>query len=286
MRLHACFAFSALTLAAAGCLELSGFVPFEREIERTFQVSPGSLVEVDISGGAIRTRPGAPGVVKVSMHQQIFADSERDAQAILSGYDVTIGQSAGVVTARARRKEGLSSWRVRRGHSFSSTVEVPPDVRLKLRTSGGAIIVQGERSAAVDATTSGGAMEIAGGTGDIAIRTSGGSIQVDRALGALVATTSGGNIRVGYVGAASRGVELDTSGGNIRATVDDEARFDLSANTSGGSVAIEDLNLQTVSRARTRVAGHLNGGGARFRAHTSGGNITLKGANADGEIER
>ena len=266
-----------LALVTAGCLELAGANPFERQVDKTFQVRPGSLVEVDITGGAVRIRTGEAGVVQATMRPSIFADSERDANDIVSNYDIALTQTDGNVLVRARPKDGTMRWRRRGGHSFSTSLEVPANVRVRARTSGGSIEVSGERTATLDAHTSGGSVDVEGGAGDLTLRTSGGSIAVDRALGSLLANTSGGNIRVGYVGPASRGVDLDTSGGNIQATLDRTSRFDLSANTSGGNVTVDDLDLQTATRERTRLSGWVNGGGARFRAHTSGGNIRLQG---------
>jgi len=139
-----------LAVSAAGCFDWSPGEPFVREIQRSFDVAPGDVVEVGIKGGSIRTTTGPAGKVNVTLQERVYSSTGQEADEVLSGYEVVVAQDGGTITVKASRKSGVlsPSWR---SPSFSTTIEVPADVRLNLGTSGGRIEVRGERSASVDA---------------------------------------------------------------------------------------------------------------------------------------
>jgi hypothetical protein len=258
---------------------------FEREVQRTFHVTAGSLVTVDINGGSIHTATGLAATVRLILHERIAARSEDEAERALANFDVDVSQTDDTVVVRAKRKDRVGSWTSFDRVQFSAELDVPADVRLDLRTSGGSLRILGDRSAALRAHTSGGSVRADGGAGEMALNTSGGSITVGRVLRTLRATTSGGSIRVGYVGPGARDVELGTSGGSIQAGVDPGASLDASAGTSGGGVRIERLAFDREVRERSRFSGVMNGGQGRLVAHTSGGSILLRAA-ASAEDDR
>jgi hypothetical protein len=265
---------------SAGCLDamMDDSPAFERQIERTFKIEPGSLVTVSLSGSSLTAETGPPGTVTWLLRQTVYADSEDRIPDALADYDIVAAQDGDTVQLVARRRQGLrSSWGSNRVR-FSATVRLPPDVRLHVGTSGGSIRVHGERAASLQADTSGGSIRVDGGSGDMDVETSGGSITVGRALGALHAETSGGSITVDYVGTGARTVSLDTSGGGIRVNVDPAATLEITADTSGGSVRVEDLSLSIRSQERSHLRGLLNGGGGSLSARTSGGSIRIGAA--------
>lgn len=98
------------------------------------------------------------------------------------------------------------------------------------------------------------------------------------ALAKLRADTSGGSIKIGYVGPNARDINADTSGGSIRIGVDPEGKFDLKTDTSRGSVKVDGLRFDAIKKSRTHAEGLINGGGARLRAYTSGGGISIYAA--------
>jgi hypothetical protein len=264
----------AVALVEVACFDTFARGTIERQAERVFTVAPGSAVQVRISGGAIRSTPGEPGTVRVTLRQRIAADSDQAADRALADYDITLAQERDTVRVVARPRGRDWTNRVQ----ISATLTVPPDVRLDLGTSGGGIAVGGDRRAALRAATSGGGIEVDGVAGDLLLGTSGGGITVGRALGALSANTSGGGIRVGYVGSAARQIELETSGGGITIGVDPAASLSVRAATSGGGVRIEGLPFTAEAQSRSSAQGTINDGAGRLRAETSGGGIVLRAA--------
>jgi type V secretory pathway adhesin AidA len=274
IRLAALVAMISVNLA---CFDYHGPV-LERRTDRSFTVAPGSLVNVAISGGPITVETGPAGQVRIQLLEEVHAQSDRDADDILKDVEVTLEQRRDEVQLTAKRHR-IDDWRFWSGSvRFSAVITAPADVRLNLNTSGGRIRVNGERTAAVTADTSGGSITVDGGDAPLTLDTSGGSIRVGAALDALDADTSGGSITIDYVGPDAKAVTLDTSGGSIRVGVDPDAKLDVNASTSGGGVDVDALPMDREVRERSHVAGSLNGGGAPLRATTSGGGIHIKAA--------
>ncbi len=265
--------------AQAACLTYPNSPTLERRTSRSFDVAPGSLVQVAVSGGTIDVVEGPAGHVEAVLVEEVFAGSEREADAILAKLDSTVAQHDDVVVVRGHRDR--NDWSIFGGTHvrFSATVTVPPDVRLDVDTSGGSISVRGDRQASLDADTSGGSIRIDGGSGPMTLDTSGGSIKVGRALRQLDAETSGGSITVEYVGPDASEVRLQTSGGSITVGVDPDARLAIDAGTSGGGVHVDGLPFSNYSEERHHVRGALNGGsGGSLTAATSGGSIRIRSA--------
>jgi DUF4097 and DUF4098 domain-containing protein YvlB len=269
----------ACVVAVATAVVAPQVAPLERQIERSYQVTPGTTVAVELSGGRISVVPGQGRSVEIRLVQRVHTANEREADAALADYTVDFSQQEGTVRLVARRKRNVDFgvWR-RIQVNMNAEIAVPADVRLDLNTSGGSIEIRGLRDAPVRAHTSGGSITVDGGTAPISVNTSGGSIRVGHIGQTLRAHTSGGSIRVAQVGATATDVDVNTSGGSVRVGVDPAARLTVDGSTSGGSVSIDGLALRSSHRSRTHVAGELNGGGGRLKASTSGGSVRITGS--------
>ncbi len=278
----------------------------DNDIEREFQVSPGSKLVLESDAGAINVQAWDNSSVRVSV---------RDS----NGFTVAMSQTGDTVSVTAEADRGGLFSRMRSNIKFDVLVPVTFDVELD--TGGGAISVS-DLAGNVDANTSGGSIEIGNITGgkvvadtsggriqigdvdgDVEADTSGGSIEIGNVTGWVVADTSGGSIRIGNVqgdmtadtsggsidvGQGGATVRLDTSGGTIRA---DYSLGPIYADTSGGNIYLEG--------SATSVEADTSGGNiviersiGEVDADTSGGSITIRNSvgpiNADtagGRIE-
>ncbi len=257
----------------------AGLAKIKRDVDRSFPVSAGSEIQVDISGGSIEVEIVPGDTAALTLHQTFKTNDESEIADILEDYDITFEQRGKqIVLAVKRDRSGGGGWFSGWGGSnasFSVSVSCPTFVHLNLDTSGGSIRVDGLVEGDLVADTSGGSIKVTGGSGDLNLDTSGGSISVEQVLGKVRADTSGGSIRIDYVGPKASDVNADTSGGGIRIGLDPQGGYDINADTSGGSVSINDLSLTPRKMSRTHVEGKVNAGGARVRADTSGGSITI-----------
>jgi hypothetical protein len=269
-------------VGSTACTITSAADRIERSFNRTFEAAPGSRVRVRVSGGAIEvvTRPGR--AVVASLTARVRAGSVSQADRALADYNVLLTEGDGTITISARRSESLGLTNLvfgdHGGVQFRAELTAPPDVVLDLGTSGGRINVRGDRTAPMKARTSGGSIELDGGSGDIDAETSGGSIRVGRVETLLRADTSGGSIRVGHVAPGATVIDLATSGGSIDVAIDPAASLKVSGQTSGGSVTARGLLVDSPSRGRSRLEGILNGGTGTLRARTSGGSVHFRSA--------
>ena len=176
-----------------------------------------------------------------------------------SGGDITVGNLNG------RQKLDTSGGDIQ----LSNT-----EGELNISTSGGDIKIY-KQSGNTFVETSGGDIIIKETHGDFTGETSGGDINADLRDGKVKLETSGGDIKFWYSG-ENKGISLDTSGGDIIANVPSSIKANADFSTTGGEVTCHLNATNTNKKSSHRFIGQLNGGGPKFTAETSGGDITVK----------
>jgi DUF4097 and DUF4098 domain-containing protein YvlB len=265
----------------AAFIAAATFSPLSAEttdtISKSFDVTPGTRLEVDIDVGGIEVRGGAGSKVEIEYLRKVSAESAEIEERLLREHVVTIEQTGDTVRIHARgprHNGGGSWWRSLFGggtnRRFHLKVTVPEQFNVDLKTSGGGIDVA-RLTGDVKANTSGGGLDFADITGDINGHTSGGGIDLDRCKGTVDVNTSGGGIRAAdgegqlAVSTSGGGITIRTHLGNVK------------ADTSGGGI--------TCSGIAGDVQAHTSGGGVRAdltqqpkgecRLSTSGGGVTV-----------
>lgn len=291
---------------------LSASAETEDHLQKSFTVSPGGKLVMDVNVGSIEITASERKDVAIEVFRKAeargFGGADRE-KAELQKHEVTFTQEGNNVTVRAQRQKDAP--RVNNmSLNFRYVISVPAkfDAEIKTRgggikiadlngelkahTSGGSLKFSGIRGL-IDGHTSGGSIELAGSAGKTTIKTSGGSIKVRKHKGDVFARTSGGSISVdevdGQVQASTSGgsvnaslvkpvgeCRLETSGGGITVAVPASAALDVDAKTSGGSVQSELAVATNAEKKRSALQGKLNGGGTPLVLRTSGGSIHLK----------
>jgi DUF4097 and DUF4098 domain-containing protein YvlB len=305
---------STLTLICA-LLGSGALCAAEKEFNRSFDVTPGGRLSVNIEGGQIVVAGTEASRVVVRMRAK--GSEERLEKVTMSAE-----RNADGVTVLGKRERGdhIFGW-FGSDVNVSVTIEVPRDYNLDLQTSGGDINVRQVNGTALGRTsggrinvesirgdvrmrTSGGRMDArsiegsvdlatSGGTisasqidGRVRANTSGGSIRIERLSGAVDAQTSGGSINIELAG-KNDGITAKTSGGSISLRVPNSTSGNLNASTSGGRVST-DLTFTSSDVGKSSLRGKLNGGGPEILARTSGGSIQIVGIpeSLDRQVER
>lgn len=247
------------------------------DISRTFQVSPGGRLAIDVDVGTIDVVTTAGDTVTVDIEVR-GPDADR--------FEVDFRQTDGGVKVKGRLQAG-GMWGRRSGSvGVKVRAGIPQRYNLDLETAGGAIdvgdldgsvradtaggsIVVGVVTGPVRADTSGGVIEIGGSDQDVDADTSGGSIKLGTMNGRTSASTSGGSIRVERtngplrastsggsisIRAAAAAVDASTSGGSVKATFIEQPDDDSELSTSGGRVTVRLAEgLRFDLRARSGV---------------------------------
>lgn len=230
--------------------------------EKSFNISPGKKLVVDASSGDVQITPWDKAEVYVKIIGNQTAEEKFDFKFEVSSEEIKI----------KTEKNGNGSW-------FSN---------MKLRFE-----IKAPANFNIYAATAGGDIKLGGVKGDITLKTSGGDIWGDRFEGNFVAKTSGGDINlfcnnasieaktsggdidVEYTG-INKGIDLSTSGGDIEVKLPQNFNADVDLGTSGGDVDC-DITLNNVKKlSETKIIGSLNKGGNLIKAHTSGGDISVR----------
>ncbi len=221
---------------------------------KSFEVSPGGMLDVSISGGDILLGTWEKNEVYVKAEGIDPDELER----------LIMTQSGNRVRVQYEPEWG-ESMRVR------FTINVPSQFNSDLHTSGGDIRLQGLFQGKLDGSTSGGDITIADIDGTVDMNTSGGDITAGKIKGTCSLSTSGGDIQVEL---STGEVQLSTSGGDI--TIGNVGKS-LVAKTSGGDIHIGDVGGEAtaITAGGDIIIGRVSGNAT---LKTAGGDVQLRGA--------
>lgn len=169
-----------LTLLLLTLTSCAALAATEESTNKTFQVSPGGRLVVDVDFGSIDVATNTTDAVTISAWRKVTRGSAEDEQKFLSENPVVFVQDGNTVTVRAHSKvKEKFHWfgGLKNRNEGKYTIQVPAQFNAQLNTSGGGI-------AASDVT------------GEVKADTSGGGLQFARLHGPLNGDTSGGSIRV------------------------------------------------------------------------------------------
>ena len=260
-----------LLLTLTSCVALAAT---EEQTNKTFQVSPGGTLIVDVDFGSIDVSTNSTGAVTMNVWRKVSRGSAEEEQKFLSENPVVFVQDGSTITVRAHSKtkeksHWLSGFKNRNEAKY--TIQVPAQFNARLNTSGGGIAAS-DLTGEVKADTSGGELRFTRLHGPLNGDTSGGSIRVTDCEGPIKIDTSGGEIEV-TGGAGS--LNGDTSGGSITVKT---FKGPVSVDTSGGGITIENV--------AGKVKGDTSGGSIHavllsplpgdVSLSTSGGGVTVK----------
>ena len=235
----------------------------QRNVDRTFDVSPGGRLNINADSGDV-TVTGAD-----SMQVEVHVAATGSASA-LENLTITAEQTGNDVTVIVKRSAthlfgGL--WKFG-DNDIRVNVLVPRRYEADVRSSGGDLTVSRLQGSATG-RTSGGDIRVTDVQGAVTMTTSGGDIRVETIQGRVEAQTSGGDVTVRSV----RGdLDAHTSGGTVRA---EEIAGSVKLGSSGGDVLVDHITGPLVART-TGGEVRLEKMDGAVRASTSGGEIRVE----------
>lgn len=264
-------------------------LPTHSDIERTFAVKPGGLLQVSVSTGDLIISTVRNNAVSVRI---VGLDDESSS--------LKLSQNGNTVSIHYHPQ--LTSWSGRWNATLRFEISVPTAFNLELKSRSGEIrlldaltgsvrassrngdirlhTVQGN----VDITTTTGAVFVEDVQGDGYVKTTGGNLHINKVSGNLEISTTGGTARLGTIGKRLRvqttgsdvlvesiqgGGFLYTSGGDIRVQA---ATGELILSTSGGNIAVHSATGKVDAKT---TGGHirLENIKGNILAHTAAGDI-------------
>lgn len=272
-------------LALLAACALATALPLQAEtdgsIRKTFEVTPGGKLVVEVAGSRVDVQGTTGSQVVVEYTRIVSADSREEEARILQEREATLTQTGNTISLVERRPEGGSNgsfWKLLTGglrgarSQFRVAVKIPAQFNVDLRTSGGGIELTNV-SGQVEARTSGGSLNFRDITGNIEGRTSGGGIQLARFKGDADLSTSGGSISVDD---GTGRLSLKTSGGGISV---EQHSGQVTASTSGGSIRVALTSAPTGENRLTTSGGGITvtvpaDSRLDINAATSGGGVS------------
>lgn len=251
-----------LSVTACGSMHINAGDDLELIQEKSFNITPGKKLNVDLSSGDVKVTYWD----KSEVYVKIFGNDNA-----INKMDFNMEGNDEVVEIIGKKKSSVSSW-------FSNInveveVKVPSKFNLDVNTSGGDIRCGGITGIA-QLNTSGGDIWADKFSGDLNASTSGGDVYLFCSNAIIEAETSGGDVKLEYTG-ENKGIELSTSGGDIEIKLPENFKASIDLSTSGGDVSCS-LNMSNIKKSySSSLKGDLNGGGEKLIAQTSGGDITV-----------
>lgn len=253
---------SAISFAACNKMHISVDDDLQLIKEKTFSISPGKDLIVDIASGDV--------IVTHWDKAEVYVEILGNENA-MEKMEFTLEGNEEMIKVIGEKKSSVTSW-------FSNInveieIKVPTRFNVNVNTSGGDIKYGGVNGNAV-LNTSGGDVWGEKFMGYLNISTSGGDISLIGGDTKINAETSGGDIKLDYKG-ENKGIDLSTSGGDIVIKLPEDFKASMQLSTSGGDVSCS-LNMSNIKKSSgSKLVGDINGRGEKLSAHTSGGDITV-----------
>jgi DUF4097 and DUF4098 domain-containing protein YvlB len=281
---------AAVLVVAGGCAAVPiASAQATDSVDRSLAIT-GNQIEIDMFNGEITVRPGPDGAISATVTRTGVGSDQAAALADAQKIDVTLTEAAGGAVLRATYTPDPTK-PDRRG--ASAAVTVPAGAVLVLRTSNGAVTVDGiTGTALVDtsnadvietgpmealrAKTSNGKISVAQGGGLITLETSNGAIDVRATDATVQAATSNGAIT--FAGSlASGSSRMETSNSSIDVTLPSDASFGLDAQTSNAGITSDFTVSGGGSSSKDRLTGSVGAGsGTSLVLRTSNGDIHIR----------
>jgi DUF4097 and DUF4098 domain-containing protein YvlB len=228
------------------------------EIEKSFQVRPGGVLNFDADVGNVeiitadsdRVRVEYTLEYKVKTAQEV--DELRQKLTIeMAQTDVTTttsnGNNVNVVVRLADDRNDTLRQKVRLDFRITLPRKFNLDLRavgsakvsaldgtVKASTLGGSLTL-GDVTGPVKATSKGGSLAIGDVGGDLEARASGGSVAVGRVNGRVLANADGGSVTITE---ATGAIEATANGGSVAASISKQPKSDSKITANAGSIEL------------------------------------------------
>jgi len=264
----------------------------ELMLDRSFDVTAGGMLSVNVGDGDVEVRSGSAGSAAVKVYVQ--ARDMDWGREVFERMQFAVGVEGDRVTVRARDANMRDyEWREQRGVGVLVQITVPETFNLDVRTADGDVDI-GRVDGRVDIRTSDGDIVVGELRGpEVSIETSDGDVTAESLRAERITVrTSDGDVNLSVSGNDTRittgdgdisldlltegEVALHTGDGDITVYASPALRADLELH--GGDVHVQS-EIQIVGRIdRSGARGQLNGGGPLLVARTGDGTISIREA--------
>lgn len=246
--------FYVLLIAGLALLAAAGYSQ-SREFNKTYQVSKGGNIRIDISAGNVSVLTWKKDACNITIEDVDKYDLDN------LSFTQTGNELVFTTTGNIRYLNNVK-------------VSVPESFNVDINTRAGNIGITDNLDGNASLKTAGGNIYSKNITGKLSVKTAGGNIYIGNVDKEVTLKTSGGNIETGYLGGPAT---ISTAGGNIEILL---AKDNLTVSTSGGNIEIKESQGElTATTAGGNIGIEKITGTTKLT--TSGGDIEVKSAGGD-----
>jgi hypothetical protein len=277
-RLAHAFALVALLAFSQG-LTAAGPGPEGRdEIEKSFQVRPGGMLNFDADVGNVEIITADSDRVRVEYTLEYKVKTAQEVDELRQKLTIEMGQTDVTTTAINENnvkvvvrfqddREQMDRNKVR----LDFRITMPRKFNLDLRTVGsgkvgdvdgtvkasilGGSLALGDITGPVKATTKGGSLALGDVGGDLEARASGGSVKAGRVNGKALAVAEGGTVSMEE---AAELTEATAQGGSVKASLSKPPRVACKITANGGSIELQLPGSAAVTVDASCTAGSIS----------------------------
>ncbi|MBZ5584888.1 MAG: hypothetical protein LAQ30_22295 [Acidobacteriia bacterium] len=227
----------------------------QETVQRTFNVAPGSKLEVDNVNGYIHVTGAAGAVVQATVQKHVYAESDERLQAAKRDVTLDISQQGNTVrfyvNGPFRNKDGGVNGDRRDGYEvdYDFEIQVPEAIELALKT------------------INGGPIQVKKTNGNFAINGINGGIEMEDVAGSGSANTINGPVKVTFSRNPDRDSQFKTINGAVDVYFPAGLNADVHFKTLNGGVYTD---FQTTPLPGSQALGESKNGRFTYHSDRSG----------------
>ena len=296
------FLITSMLVLSAGAADKTAYrhvssdIDIKDTIKKTFKVSPGGTLTLDLDRGNIEILTGASDEVKIEVVRIVGVESREQAKELLEAHQLEFEEDGEDVSLQSRFDEDAWNWKRWRDKDrfrMSVTVLIPHEYDVEVNSGAGNIKIEsleglvdvrtgagnvdiGHIRGSVDVSTGSGNISLSSVEGGVDIRAGAGNISIGDVRGEVDAHTGAGNISARITRQPGNDSNLMTGAGNVTAYLANDISVNVDAVAKVGSCST-DFPLKVKGKWMSKsFAGDINGGGPDLVLRSGVGNVTLK----------
>jgi hypothetical protein len=227
--------------------------------ERTYDLGETPRLSISNTNGSVTVQTHDAPRIEVRAERTVQAVTEEGARELLAATTITEDVQGLSVSLTTRRPP---SFGMGQQAQVRYDVRVPRGASLALRTTNGALSIEGVQGLVELETVNGRVRGTALG-------------QVQRA------ETVNGSVDLSLDQLPAKGATFETVNGSVELTVPAAIAATLSVRTVNGGINVNGFSrIEEGERSRRRYDGELNGGGPSLRVETVNGSVSVRGQGA------
>jgi DUF4097 and DUF4098 domain-containing protein YvlB len=246
-----------------------GNVQAQTTEEKSFAVTSGSLLQIDIPFGNVSITASSGDSIQITAVKTAWGNDQTEADLALKDFQVTIVQEANMVRVTATTPRGLNVTGPNRPPSVDLTISVPAETTVDVHASSGDLSLSGTR-------------------GKVSLYTAFGSIHINDLQAGVFANTMSGDVTARNIRPFAPGqgdVDLTSSFGNV--TLEDTQTTSVKITTDSGSVRLNTVQADTDVTVSTGF-GSIDLQGVKAQAYhltDKSGTVQVNGASGTLTVE-